>query len=67
MNLRDICDNPPAEWQLQRISDYFDWSENVVAGLRGVSKKLEDLFDETVVKGRAKYGLDQVQFKRMMT
>ena len=67
MNLRDICDNPPAEWQLQRISDYFDWSENVVAGLRGVSKKLEDLFDATVVKGRAKYGLDQVQFNRMMT
>ena len=42
MNLRDITVNPPADWPLQRISDYFDWAENVVAGLRGVNSKLED-------------------------
>lgn len=60
MNLRDIADNPPADWQLQRISDYFDWAENVVAGLRGVNKKLEDMFDESLAKGRSKYGLYRV-------
>lgn len=61
MNLRDITDNPPADWPLQRISDYFDWAENVVAGLRGVNPKLEDMFDECLVRGRIKYGLSSVR------
>ena len=61
MNLQDITNNPPEDWQLQRISDYFDWAENVVAGLRGVNKKLEDMFDECLVSGRLKYGLQSVQ------
>ena len=56
MNLRDITDNPPADWPLQRISAYLDWAENVVAGLRGVNKKLEDMFDESLSRSRAKYG-----------
>jgi GTP diphosphokinase / guanosine-3',5'-bis(diphosphate) 3'-diphosphatase len=60
MNLRDITEDPPAEWQLERISAYFDWAENVVAGLRGVNKKLEDMFDESLAKGRIKYRLFQV-------
>jgi GTP diphosphokinase / guanosine-3',5'-bis(diphosphate) 3'-diphosphatase len=61
MNIRDIAENPPSDWELKRISDYFDWAENVVAGLRGVNKKLEDLFDESLAKGRLKYGLKAVQ------
>ena len=61
MNLRDIAENPPEGWQLQRISDYFDWAENVVAGLRGVNAKLEELFDQSLAKGRSRYGLDAVR------
>jgi GTP diphosphokinase / guanosine-3',5'-bis(diphosphate) 3'-diphosphatase len=61
MNLRDITDNPPADWPLQRISDYFDWAENVVAGLRGVNNKLEEIFDESLAFGRSKYGFKPVQ------
>jgi GTP diphosphokinase / guanosine-3',5'-bis(diphosphate) 3'-diphosphatase len=61
MNLRDITDNPPADWPLQRISDYFDWAENVVAGLRGVNSKLDDLFDDCLLKGRIKYGWETVR------
>ena len=61
MNLRDIADDPPADWPLQRISDYFDWAENVVEGLRGINKKLDTLFDECLVKGRLKYGLDAIR------
>jgi guanosine-3',5'-bis(diphosphate) 3'-pyrophosphohydrolase len=56
MNLRDITDNPPADWPLERISAYLDWAENVVAGLRGVNKKLEDMFDESLRRSRSKYG-----------
>jgi (p)ppGpp synthase/HD superfamily hydrolase len=61
MNLRDIAENPPEDWQLQRISDYFDWAENVVAGLRGVNAKLEELFDHSLEKGRSRYGFDAVR------
>jgi guanosine-3',5'-bis(diphosphate) 3'-pyrophosphohydrolase len=55
MNLRDITNDPPADWPLERISAYMDWSENVVAGLRGVNKKLEDIFDESLSICRSKY------------
>jgi len=65
MNLRDIAENPPADWQLQRIAEYFDWAENVVAGLRGVNKRLEDIFDECLAKGRLKYGFPDVQNAKM--
>jgi GTP diphosphokinase / guanosine-3',5'-bis(diphosphate) 3'-diphosphatase len=61
MNLRDITENPPADWQTERISEYLDWAENVVAGLRGVNKRLEDIFDASLVKARLNYGLDRVQ------
>lgn len=55
MNVRDITNNPPTWWSVQRIKEYFDWAEKVVAGLRGVNKKLEDKFDECLKEGRAKY------------
>jgi guanosine-3',5'-bis(diphosphate) 3'-pyrophosphohydrolase len=55
MNVRDITAHPPVEWPLQRILEYFEWAENVVAGMRGVNKKLEDQFDECLKAGRDKY------------
>jgi GTP diphosphokinase / guanosine-3',5'-bis(diphosphate) 3'-diphosphatase len=55
MNVRDITNNPPTWWTQERILEYFDWSEKVVEGLRGVNKKLEDLFDEALANGRKKY------------
>lgn len=55
MNVRDITHNPPSWWTRERILDYFNWSENVVAGLRGVNSKMEEMFDEAVQNGRKKY------------
>jgi guanosine-3',5'-bis(diphosphate) 3'-pyrophosphohydrolase len=55
MNIRDITYSPPTWWSVQRINEYFDWAEKVVAGLRGVNERLEDIFDESLIKGRAKY------------
>jgi putative acetyltransferase len=55
MNLRDIHDNPPSDWPLERIIEYLDWSEKVVAGLRGVNSHLEQLFDESLLAARSKY------------
>ncbi len=55
MNVRDITAHPPVIWPLKRIRKYLDWSEKVVAGLRGVNSKLEKSFDESLKAGRLKY------------
>ncbi len=44
-NLRDILASPPADWSVERKQDYFDWSANVVAGVRGVHPGLGAVFD----------------------
>src|SRR5947208_9791605 len=40
-NLRDMAQQPPAEWDLSRRQEYFDWAKAVVDGLRGSSVYLE--------------------------
>ena len=44
-NLRDILASPPVHWPLQRQQAYFDWSAQVIAGVRGIHPQLEALFD----------------------
>src|SRR5262245_4164326 len=44
-NLRDIAEQPPADWSLERKQTYFDWARAVVQGLRGASPSLESAFD----------------------
>lgn len=44
-NLRDMVATPPADWDLQRRQQYFDWVGSVVGGLRGIHYPLEALFD----------------------
>ena len=53
-NVHDIVYSPPAGWPLQRRIDYLDWSDKVVAGLRGANKSLEDLYDEVLKDAREK-------------
>jgi guanosine-3',5'-bis(diphosphate) 3'-pyrophosphohydrolase len=55
MNIRDITHNPPAEWSVQRITEYIEWTEKVVFGLRGVNKILEDQFDACLLESKLKY------------
>ncbi|MGV1016795.1 MAG: HD domain-containing protein [Fluviibacter phosphoraccumulans] len=45
-NLRDILASPPADWSAGRKSDYFDWANRVVAGLRGTHAALEAVFED---------------------
>ena len=45
-NLRDMAQQPPAEWGLSRRQEYFDWAKAVVDGLRGTSADLEATFDK---------------------
>ena len=49
-NLRDVADNPPAGWEMQRRQEYFDWALAVIDGLRGVHPVLEKIFDETYAR-----------------
>jgi len=45
-NLRDMAQQPPAEWDLSRKQEYFDWAKAVVDGVRGTSPSLETAFDK---------------------
>ena len=44
-NLRDIAVSPPADWDIARKREYFDWAARVVDGIRGTHPALEELFD----------------------
>ena len=45
-NLRDVADNPPAGWGIERRQEYFDWALAVIDGLRGIHPVLESIFDQ---------------------
>ena len=49
-NLRDVVNNAPADWSLQRRQEYFDWARRVIDQLRGAHPGLETLFDEIYEK-----------------
>jgi hypothetical protein len=44
-NLRDVADNPPANWPLERRREYFDWAKRVVDAIGGIPPQLRGLFD----------------------
>ena len=52
-NVRDVTDAPPADWPLKRRRDYLIWSEQVVAGCRGVNTKLDQAFDQAISRAKS--------------
>lgn len=44
-NMRDILSTPPMGWSTERKQAYFCWSQEVVAGVRGIHSQLEAIFD----------------------
>ncbi|WP_047310069.1 HD domain-containing protein [Rhodopseudomonas palustris] len=52
-NLRSLIFSPPDDWERDRLVDYLDWADQVVAGCRGVNVWLERIYDETASSGRA--------------
>ena len=52
-NITDVTNNPPHDWDMQRLREYVEWGEKVVAGLRGANPSLEKKFDEITAKARA--------------
>ena len=49
-NLRDVADNPPAGWGIERRQEYFDWALAVIDGLRGIHPGLEAIFDQAYAR-----------------
>lgn len=49
-NLRDVADNPPAGWGIERRQEYFDWALAVIDGLRGIHPLLESIFDQAYAR-----------------
>jgi len=52
-NVRDVGFSPPASWSTDRRREYLDWSERVVAGLRGTNTALEAYYDDILARARA--------------
>lgn len=51
-NIHDVAFSKPVDWAPERQLAYFDWSERVVAGLRGCNAALEALFDKQIEASR---------------
>ncbi|HOT91803.1 MAG TPA: HD domain-containing protein [Anaerolineae bacterium] len=52
-NVYDISHDSPEGWTHERLLDYLDWAEAVVAGLRGVNAALEAHFDAVLCEARS--------------
>jgi guanosine-3',5'-bis(diphosphate) 3'-pyrophosphohydrolase len=52
-NIFDVAFAKPVDWSAEKQIAYFDWAEQVVAGLRGCNAALEKLFDDQVARSRA--------------
>jgi (p)ppGpp synthase/HD superfamily hydrolase len=51
-NVRSVTEAPPAKWPIERRREYLDWTEKVIAGLRGCNPALEELYDRVLAQGR---------------
>jgi guanosine-3',5'-bis(diphosphate) 3'-pyrophosphohydrolase len=51
-NVYDVAFSKPIDWPWERQLAYFDWAEQVVAGLRGCNAPLEALFDQQIAESR---------------
>jgi GTP diphosphokinase / guanosine-3',5'-bis(diphosphate) 3'-diphosphatase len=57
-NIHDIIKSPPSDWSMERKREYLLWSERVVAGLCGVSPRLESQYDALLMEGKRLLGLE---------
>ena len=51
-NLCALAASPPADWEHERVLEYIEWSEQVVANCRGLNVRLERAFDAAVIDAR---------------
>ena len=56
-NVRNLISMPPEDWSLERRREYLQWTEQVVAGLRGTNAALEEYYDHELVNGKRLLGI----------
>jgi len=54
INCRDILNNPPEDWPLERRQDYIQWGADVVEKIRGTNNPLEAAFDQVLSEAQEK-------------
>lgn len=47
-NLTDLLTDTPIGWEPQRVTQYFDWAEKVIRGLRSTNEPLETAIDDVL-------------------
>lgn len=60
-NVRALVQAPPVDWSYERRLAYLDWTELVVAGLKGCNAELEALYAECLRPGREKLAEERTQ------
>ena len=56
-NLFDLINSPPQDWEFKRKQEYVLWTEQVVAGLRGININLDANYDQILQKGKITFGI----------
>ena len=51
-NVRDVGQDPPSHWALERRQKYLAWATDVVAGCRGCNPALEEAYDECLAQAQ---------------
>lgn len=51
-NIVDLLERPPVDWESYRRREYLNWTEQVVAGCRGLNPGLEAYYDELLRRAR---------------
>lgn len=54
-NVIDIIQDAPTDWDINRKIEYLNWAEEVVNGIRGVNKKLEQMLDKVIISGKEQF------------
>jgi guanosine-3',5'-bis(diphosphate) 3'-pyrophosphohydrolase len=53
-NVKEISDDPPGDWSLERRKEYLVWTKQVIDGLRGENPALEARYDQVLAEARKK-------------
>jgi GTP diphosphokinase / guanosine-3',5'-bis(diphosphate) 3'-diphosphatase len=64
-NIWDLTNAPPHDWSLQRKIEYLDWTERLVAGLRGTNDAMERCYDEALANGRRKLSQASINVEKL--
>ncbi len=51
-NVRDLVNDAPHGWSVERRRDYLDWTERVIHGCRGCNPGLEAAYDRALLDAR---------------